>query len=416
MKAELFRKPQERLASPEELNQTIRVTGPIYWTTLAGMAISAAVLGAWSYTGSIPTKAVGDGVVIRPGGIFNVTTPASGYVQSFDIKVGDHVERGQVVAHLAQPESDEQIRAAEFHLTELRADAANAQALRESGVRAQVESLRAQRENTEREIRAQQEAAKVAADELANSQQLYAKGLIARQPVIDADLRLSTINAAIGRLQSEIAHVLSQETQLKIQPEELRGQRATEIRAQEVRIESMRRNYRITSTVVSPMAGDVVEEKVYPGMRAAAGSPVLSLQPASDELVAVVYIPSNQAKDVKVGMEAEISPSTAKREEFGFIRGTVVYVAAYPATTSGMMMLFENDTLVSSLRGRGMLTEAHIAMRRSATTPSGFEWSSSRGPETHLLPGAICSVQIVTRSQKPIELVFPFLKKLVGAH
>jgi len=55
-------------------------------------------------------------------------------------------------------------------------------------------------------------------------------------------------------------------------------------------------------------------------------------------------------------------------------------------------------------------------MERAADTPSGFRWSSSRGPDTIIGPGTLCSAQIVTRKQKPITLVFPFLKKLMGLH
>ena len=110
-----------------------------------------------------------------------------------------------------------------------------------------------------------------------------------------------------------------------------------------------------------------------------------------------------------------MSPAAnAKREEYGFIRGKVTFVANYPATSGGLMALFENDTLVASLRGRGMVTEVDVNMVRAAQTPSGFRWSSSRGPDAQVGPGTLCSAQIITRSQRPIELVFPFLKRLAG--
>ena len=96
------------------------------------------------------------------------------------------------------------------------------------------------------------------------------------------------------------------------------------------------------------------------------------------------------------------------------MRGKVTFVAHYPATTAGMMTLLENDALVASLGRSGMVTEVDIALERSSDTPSGFRWSSSRGPETQVTAGTLCSAQIITRSQKPISLVFPFLKKLMG--
>ena len=65
---------------------------------------------------------------------------------------------------------------------------------------------------------------------------------------------------------------------------------------------------------------------------------------------------------------------------------------------------------------RGMVTEVDVAMEPANDTPSGFRWSSSHGPETQITPGTLCSAQIITRTQKPITLVFPFLKKLIGVN
>ena len=176
----------------------------------------------------------------------------------------------------------------------------------------------------------------------------------------------------------------------------------------------MRNQFQRTSNVVAPISGEVVEEKIYTGSMITTGTPVISVQPDDGQVIAVIYVPSILVKDVKAGMDAEISPSTAKREEFGFIRGKVTFVAHYPATTVGMMTLLENEPLVASLSAHGTVTEVDVALERSTNTPSGFRWSSSRGPETQVTPGTLCSAQIVTRTQKPITLVFPFLKKLMG--
>jgi HlyD family secretion protein len=165
---------------------------------------------------------------------------------------------------------------------------------------------------------------------------------------------------------------------------------------------------------VSPVDGQVVEEKTHAGALIASGTPVVAVEPDSSEMIAVLYIPSAEAKKVKPGMDAEISPSTAKREEYGFVRGKVTFVSDYPATGSGMMAMFENDALVASLRGRGMVTEVDVQMERDSSTPSGFRWSSSHGPDTQMTPGTLFSAQIITRSQKPISLVLPFLKRITG--
>ena len=415
MNNQLFRKVSlEKLSSPDQLDQAIHVASPMYWTVLVAILLVLAAAGIWSYIGSIPTKSVGEGSIIRPGGVFNVSSAGAGYVKTFDVRVGDHVKPNQVIAEIYQPASDDDVEAAQQHLAELRRLSADSVALREDSAKLQVKSLGLQSDNAKHEIEEQQKLAKILSDEVAVNEQLYAKGLITRQPVVDSQQHLSAVQSAIGRLQTEVVQADSQAFQASWQPGELRKQRELEIRDQEASLQSMRNRLRLISTVVSPMSGEVVEEKIYAGALISAGTPVISIQPDNGQMIAVLYVPSTLAKDVHPGMDAEISPSTAKREEYGFIRGKVSFVAHYPATMNGMMTLFENDSLVASLRGRGMVTEVDVAMETANDTPSGFRWSSSRGPETQITPGTLCSAQIITRTQKPITLVFPFLKKLMG--
>jgi HlyD family secretion protein len=415
MNNDLFRKVAlEKLSSPEQLDQTMRVAGPLYWTSLLAILVAVTAAGVWSWTGGIPTKSVGEGAIIRPGGLFNISSGGTGFVKDFKVKAGDHVSANEVIAEIDQPLSNDDIVAAEQHLSELRRQAKDAVSLREDDTKLQLASLNVQRDNSKREIEEQQKMATISADEVTVDEQLFKKGLITRQPLVDAQQRLVAIQSAIGRLQAGITQIDSQIFQSAWQPGEIRKQRQLEVADQAARLQSMRNQFQRTSAVVTPISGEVVEEKIYAGSLIAAGAPVISVQPDNDQVIAVIFVPSVLATDVKAGMDAEISPSTAKREEFGFIRGKVTFVAHYPATTAGMMTLLENDALVASLGRSGMVTEMDIALERSPDTPSGFRWSSSRGPETQVTAGTLCSAQIITRSQKPISLVFPFLKKLIG--
>jgi HlyD family secretion protein len=144
------------------------------------------------------------------------------------------------------------------------------------------------------------------------------------------------------------------------------------------------------------------------------GEPVLSIQPDAQSLELVAYIPSSQAKETKNGMEVQISPSTIKREEYGFLKGQVVYVSGYPATQAALMRNFENESLARALSGLGPVTEVRVALKTDPRTPSGFQWSTSKGPNVILSSGTICSMQIVTHRQKPITLVLPYMKDTLG--
>lgn len=56
MNEKLFRRSSlDRIASPEQLDDYIRVTGPSLWVTLGAVAILLAAVLVWSVTGALPT-------------------------------------------------------------------------------------------------------------------------------------------------------------------------------------------------------------------------------------------------------------------------------------------------------------------------------------------------------------------------
>jgi len=154
--------------------------------------------------------------------------------------------------------------------------------------------------------------------------------------------------------------------------------------------------------------------KAVPGSLVAAGSPILSIQPRGNTLEVLVYLPSLQAKAVLPGMAAEVSPSTVKREEFGFIRGKVVYVGEFPASSDALMRNFQNETLVHSILAGGPVTELRVTLERDAASVSGYRWSSSRGPAITISSGTLCTAQVITRHQAPVSLLYPFFKGKLG--
>jgi HlyD family secretion protein len=78
------------------------------------------------------------------------------------------------------------------------------------------------------------------------------------------------------------------------------------------------------------------------------------------------------------------------------------------------MRNFQNETLVQSLIGQGPITELHVSLQADPKTSSGYLWSSPLGPPITLSSGTLCNAQIITRTQRPIAMVVPFLKERLG--
>lgn len=105
MEQNIFREVSlKKLSSPEQLDQMIKVTSPRGW--LALVALGLLLVGAiiWSFTGSIPTKIEGSGILLNDGGVFSLTHETSGQVLDVRFSAGDTVKKGDVIARIEQPE------------------------------------------------------------------------------------------------------------------------------------------------------------------------------------------------------------------------------------------------------------------------------------------------------------------------
>jgi HlyD family secretion protein len=128
-------------------------------------------------------------------------------------------------------------------------------------------------------------------------------------------------------------------------------------------------------------------------------------------------VPAHEGKKIKDGMVVRLAPSTVKPEEYGYIMARVKWVSEYPVTRDYLLAeLGGNESLVQSLLQGGSPMElvAHIEVHPS--TPSGYRWSSSRGPDIKIGSGTICHASIVLECVRPITLLLPFLKKETGIH
>jgi len=165
--------------------------------------------------------------------------------------------------------------------------------------------------------------------------------------------------------------------------------------------------------VVSNVEGRVVELRAMAGERVSPGRPIVAVERTGDghELEALVYFDSQVGKSLKPGMTIELVPSVVRRERSGVLLGKVRSVEQYPSTRAGMMGALRNEQLVDSFiqsaGGAPIAVRAQILADKS--TPSGYRWSSGAGPDVILTSGTRCTAAVVTRTSRPIALVFPAL-------
>ena len=80
-----------------------------------------------------------------------------------------------------------------------------------------------------------------------------------------------------------------------------------------------------------------------------------------------------------------------------------------------MMRVLANTSLVQTLSSRGAPFAVKASLDGDPSSKSGFRWSSERGAALSVNSGMLCTVSIITREQRPIELVIPYLRWMTGS-
>jgi HlyD family secretion protein len=167
------------------------------------------------------------------------------------------------------------------------------------------------------------------------------------------------------------------------------------------------------SRVTSTQRGYVREIRSSIGQLVAAGQPLLSLELPDAPLQGVVFVP-NDGKRIARGMRVRVAPATVPQQEFGYMMGTVLSVSEQPVTLAGMTKTLGNDLLVEQLAARGPSFLVELSLQRDPATPSGFAWSSRQGPPSTIGSGTGIRVAVEVTRRRPIELLLPFLRYLMG--
>ncbi len=164
------------------------------------------------------------------------------------------------------------------------------------------------------------------------------------------------------------------------------------------------------STVRSPYDGRVLEMRMEPGTFIREGTPLLSLERVDVPLEAILFVPFG-GKRIQVGAQVEITTETVKREEYGYLLGSVLSISPQSASKEGMMRYLRNEQLVSQLSKDQAPVILEVFLEEDPHTVSGLRWSSKTGPPFKLNSGLLFSANIVVEKQRPISLLLPTIRK-----
>jgi HlyD family secretion protein len=405
----------ERAASPEQLDHLVTITRPVDWILALVIFIALGTAVAWGTLGRIPTRAEAEGILVSSGGrVVDAVSDAPGRLVSVDVVVGDRVTQGQAVARIAQTDIEQHYRdAMEVH-SEREREHETLKSKIEAELASKAQNFVKLEQAFNQIIQATTQRVDYLSVDVKNLEDLLAKGFTTRRTVEDRRHELTDAQQRREDAQNEVLKLKQQKTDLETQRE--RDIQDSQFRLNEARrqmaqfADQLGRN----TQVLSPIEGRVLEIKVSSGSVLNVGTSVIAIETEGATLDAIVYIPADRGKSVKPGMEVRLEPSTVKREEFGTMVGSVVSVSEFPITPQGMAALLHNDSLVARFSRDGAPYAASICLTRDDSTVSGYRWAVGKGPLLRLTSGTLTRAEITTREQRPLELVFPLLKRLTG--
>jgi HlyD family secretion protein len=365
--------------------------------------------------GRIPTRVSGDGILLSSGGrLVDVVSAVSGKLASLDVGIGDAVRRDQVIARVAQTETEQRLQQARDVLREREREHAELTSAISREIDAKLANYAAQEAGLASVIAAAEKRAAYLTDEVAKLEPAAVSGIVTRKYLEDRRVELNNARERITDARNDGLKLNAQRLDLQSQRE--RDRMLSEFKVNDSRraVAQLAAELERGSQILSPVDGRVVELKVSSGAVLAVGAPVIEIEIAGQVLEATVYMPPDRGKNVRPGMEVRVEPTAIKREEYGAIVGTVITVSDFPVTPQGMLADLHNDALVKRFSQGGAPYAVKMALDRDPSTISGYRWTSGKGPPLLLSSGTLTRAEVTTREQPPIDLVIPLMKRLSG--
>jgi len=405
----------QRAASPEQLDHLVRITRPFDWMLVFAICIALIAAITWGIVGRVPTRAEGQGILISGGGrVVEASSSAAGRLATISVIVGDRVTQGQPIAEIVQTDIQQRHAAAVEVFREKERQHADLIDKTKRELASKAQNFAKLEAAFNQVIKATTQRIEYLTNDVKTLEDLMAKGLTTRRTLEERRRDLTDAQQRKEDTFNEILKIRTTQSDLETQRE--RENQTSEFALNDARrqMESAASLLTLNTQIISPVDGRVLEVKVSAGAVLAVGAPVISIESEGQKLEALIYIPAERGKNVKLGMPVRIEPSTVKREEFGTMVGTVVTISDFPMTPQGMAAVLHNDNLVTRFSKEGAAYAATVSLEQDPETASGYRWAVGQGPPIRLTSGTLTRAEITTRRQRPLDLVVPLFKKYTG--
>jgi HlyD family secretion protein len=229
--------------------------------------------------------------VLFPRDQANIVPKIGAPVRRFLVNRGDHVKQGQLLAEL---EARDLAAAAQESRGQYEQAQSNYRSTTTAGVPEQMTKAQS-------DVAAARQAMDAAKRLLDNREQLFKDGALAKKLVDEADVAYAQAKAAYDTAEQHLQALQN------VGGKEQINSAAAQVEAAKGHYENAQAQASYAQ-IRSPINGVITDRPIYPGEMASTGTPMLTVMDMS-KVVARVNMAQDQAKNVKVGNEATITPA-----------------------------------------------------------------------------------------------------------
>jgi HlyD family secretion protein len=391
-------------AAPTALDSKPRLSVP----QLLPMAVVTAMCGVWALSPVVAVKVEGSAVLLQPGSRVGFYARSAGQVQKLQRRVGDAVERGELLLTLNRVDQA--------------AAGAGAVGPDPGALERQKLAISRQQKAIEAQISALRTTNKPVLQQMRALDNLRREEVIPRYSPLwvgAQDLYLRNVGQ-IKALEGQLA-------QLDVNRAELEGQRDSQ-------------------QVLAPRSGVLLSLAVAPGQAVIPGQRLGTLGPGPLQeerpRLATALFSDADAVRLRVGEPIQLDPLLQTRdryggtaERYGLLEARIVAISPAAADLAEVSRVVGDPELAQSLMTRsrqaafgeggdpveiaGDKFTAPVQLvtveLEVAPTPSGLRWSSGRGPDLPLENGTPARAKVEVERRSLVSFVMPFLRWLGGA-
>lgn len=387
------------------------------WLVIISLAVVAILI--YGFLGAVPRTVRGMGLTRYHLDLYTVAAPQGGIVEKILVEVGSEISQGTPIITLTADVFEVELDSARARLALLKEEDERLSASAEATLADSQRRLESSIRESEESIRSSTELLAARERLLKDQEKLLEQGFLAKETVLATQTTVASLRSSVDSAKTSIVAAQLEATQSQATLKQARSARREAIQQAASEIQKLEKQQLSDYTIRSVVSGTVIEISSSAGDPVSAGQKMVAVEPfdpfPDGRVDVVAFLPQRTAKELEAGDAVQVSPSFASRSRYGFIKGTLSHIDVYAATDGELGKYIESTSMIDQVQElyKSVLV-GRIELERSKSTESGFDWSTSKGWPGKIGPGTILDVQVIYKVDRPIDLLLPWLRSLIG--